>query len=85
MSSTVIPKSHLKKIYKPQNIDWKTESETICNIEKGGIMLMKPLLLHSSKRTINDQKRRVIHIEFSNQELPKELNWSEKMMLDNFE
>lgn len=80
----VIPKSHLKKIYKPQNIDWKIESETVCDVEKGGIMLMKPLLLHSSKRTTNDQRRRVIHIEFSNQELPKELNWAEKMTLDDF-
>ncbi|WP_338815461.1 phytanoyl-CoA dioxygenase family protein (plasmid) [Bernardetia sp. Wsw4-3y2] len=80
----VIPKSHLKKIYKPQNIDWEVETETICDVEKGGIMIMKPLLLHSSKRTTNDKKRRVIHIEFSNQELPKELNWSEKMTLDNF-
>jgi len=80
----VIPKSHLKKTYKPQNIDWKTESETICDVEKGGIMLMKPLLLHSSKRTTNDKQRRVIHIEFSNQELPKELNWAEKLVLDDF-
>lgn len=77
----VIAKSHLKKIYKPQLIDWKIELETICDVEKGGIMLMKPLLLHSSKRTTNDKKRRVIHIEFSNQELPIQLNWSEKLIL----
>ena len=75
----VIQKSHLKKIYRPETINWATEIETICNVKKGGIMIMKPLLLHSSSRTTNNKKRRVIHIEFSNQELPNELNWSERM------
>lgn len=75
----VVPRSHLKKIYKPETINWETETETICKVEKGGVMIMKPLLLHSSSRTTNNKKRRVIHIEFSNQELPKGLNWSEKM------
>jgi ectoine hydroxylase-related dioxygenase (phytanoyl-CoA dioxygenase family) len=75
----VVPKSHLKKIYRPETINWTIESETICNVKKGGIMIMRPLLLHSSSRTTNNKKRRVIHIEFSNQELPSELNWSERM------
>lgn len=73
----VIPKSHLKKIYRPETIDWNLEKEVSCAVEKGGIMLMKPLTLHSSKRTTINKKRRVIHIEFSNHQLPKELNWSE--------
>jgi hypothetical protein len=75
----VIPKSHLKKIYKPGTIDWTKEKETICNAMKGIIMIMKPLILHSSSRTINNKKRRVIHIEFSNQELPTELKWVEQL------
>lgn len=73
----VIPQSHLKGIYRPENIDWTTEQETFCPVNKGGIMLMKPLTLHSSNRTTNNKKRRVIHIEFSNQELPQNLQWSE--------
>ena len=75
----VISSSHLKQIYRPETIDWATESETICNVKKGGIMIMKPLLLHSSSRTTNNKKRRVIHIEFSNQELPTELKWAERL------
>lgn len=74
----VIPKSHAKGIYRPETIDWSVETETICNVEKGGIMIMKPLLLHGSNRTTNGKKRRVIHIEFSDKELPEELKWSEK-------
>lgn len=75
----VVKKSHSKGIYRPETIDWNVETEEICNVEKGGIMIMKPLILHGSNRTTNGQKRRVIHIEFSDMELPEELNWSERM------
>lgn len=75
----VIPKSHSKGIYRPETIDWTIETEEICSVEKGGIMIMKPLTLHGSNRTTNGKKRRVIHIEFSDKELPDELQWSERM------
>lgn len=74
----VIEKSHLKKIYRPETIDWAKEKATTCIVEKGGAMIMKPLILHSSNRTTNNKKRRVIHIEFSDINLPNALNWSEK-------
>jgi len=76
----VVPKSHAKGIYRPETIDWKVETETICNVERGGVMIMKPMLLHGSNRTTNGKKRRVIHIEFSDMILPEELQWSEKMV-----
>ncbi len=75
----VITSSHLKSIYRPETIDWNKESETICNVKQGGIMIMKPLLLHGSNRTTNNHKRRVIHIEFSNIELPTEIKWAERI------
>lgn len=77
----VIPQSHLKQVYRPETIDWTVESEAICDVKSGGIMLMKPLLLHSSSRTTNGNKRRVIHLEFSSCELPAGLNWSERMVV----
>ncbi|MEY5049257.1 MAG: hypothetical protein RLZZ175_2616 [Bacteroidota bacterium] len=75
----VIPGSHNKQIYRPETIDWNKEIEVSCSVNKGGIMIMRPLLLHSSSKTTNNQRRRVIHIEFSNLELPKEINWSEEL------
>jgi ectoine hydroxylase-related dioxygenase (phytanoyl-CoA dioxygenase family) len=78
----VVPTSHLKKIYRPETINWGIETETTCAVRQGGLMLMKPLTLHSSGRTTNNKKRRVIHIEFSNKELPKELKWSERINLN---
>ncbi|WP_316742165.1 phytanoyl-CoA dioxygenase family protein [Pedobacter antarcticus] len=77
----VIPGSHLKGIYRADDIDWSNESEHVCEVRKGGIMIMKPLLLHSSSRTTNNNKRRVIHIEFCNQELHEELKWAERINL----
>ncbi|MFD2920744.1 phytanoyl-CoA dioxygenase family protein [Terrimonas rubra] len=74
----VIPGSHLKKIYRPETIDWSVEQEVDCPVKQGGIMFMKPLTLHSSGRSTNHKKRRVIHIELSSQELPGNLLWSEK-------
>lgn len=74
----VIPASHRHGIYRPESIDWSVEQEQSCPVARGGIMLMKPLLLHSSHKTTNQKQRRVIHIEFSTLELPQELTWSER-------
>lgn len=73
----VVAGSHLKGEYRPETINWDAETEDICSIKRGGVMVMRPLLLHASSRTTNNQKRRVIHIEFSNVKLPNGLKWSE--------
>lgn len=73
----VLSGSHLKNIHRSENIDWAVEIETVCDVKRGGAMIMRPLLMHASNRTVNEQKRRVIHIEFSRAELPGEINWSE--------
>jgi ectoine hydroxylase-related dioxygenase (phytanoyl-CoA dioxygenase family) len=77
----VIVNSHSQGIYRPETINWNVEKEMRCNVKRGGVMIMKPLLLHSSSRTTNNQKRRVIHLEFSNKILPQELKWSEYLSL----
>lgn len=81
----VVPGFHLKGIYRPENIDWTVEKEETCQVPQGGIMIMKPLLLHGSGRTTNHQKRRVIHIEFSKAALPEPLEWSEKAVIMSVE
>ncbi len=78
----VIKQSHAKQIYRPETIDWETETETLCSVNSGGIMIMKPLLLHSSGRTLNNSRRRVIHIEFSSSQLPQPLQWAERIDLN---
>ncbi|MDF2193088.1 phytanoyl-CoA dioxygenase family protein [Paraflavitalea sp. CAU 1676] len=73
----VVPGSHKKGIYRPETIDWSIETEVTCEVQRGGIMFMRPLLLHASNRTANNARRRVVHIEFSKTALPQPLQWSE--------
>ena len=73
----VIPNSHLNGIVRADSKDWNLENEFICEVEKGGVMLMKPLTLHSSNRTTNGNKRRVIHLEFNKHNLTEPLAWLE--------
>jgi len=74
----IIKGSHRKGII--QISDWmvdKPGTEIICEVNKGGILIMKPLTLHASLRTENQKNRRVIHIEFTEKELPEGLEWKE--------
>jgi len=72
----VVPGSHLKGIYRVEH--FVPENEHSCAVKAGGVMIMRPLLMHASNRSATNKKRRVIHIEFSNAELPGEINWAEK-------
>lgn len=76
----VIPGSHAIGVCRPETINRGNTSIKTCNIPAGGIMIMRPLLLHASGRTVNEQRRRVLHIEFSNQQLPEGLSWSERLV-----
>lgn len=73
----VIPKSHLKGIVRAESKDWDIKSEIVCEVKKGGVMLMKPLTLHASNRTTNGKKRRVIHLEFNKHKLSEPITWLE--------
>lgn len=74
----VISKSHQNGVINLSNkIAQLNQAKKICEVKKGGILVMKPLLFHSSKRTENHQNRRVIHIEFSNKNLPNGMKWLE--------
>lgn len=73
----IIRESHRKGIIQIKSKDWQKEQEEICEVSAGGVMLMKPLTLHSSSRTSNGQRRRIIHLEFSNIKLIEDLNWLE--------
>ena len=74
----VIPKTHAKGIIRIDETFNKEElgKEVLCKVEQGGIMLMKPLLLHASSKSTSENDRRVIHLEFCNKEIP--MNWLER-------
>lgn len=49
--------------------------ETLCLVERGGAMLMKPLLLHASSKASGHSRRRVLHFVFAPALLPFGLRW----------
>ncbi len=51
--------------------------EVTCPIVEGGMMLMRPLLLHASSKSRVGRHRRVIHIEYAADDLPSGLQWGD--------
>ncbi len=78
----VIPGSHKSGVFDIRHgIGELSMQEEVCQVKKGGVLVMKPLLLHASRRIENNQNRRVIHIEFSNMSLPQGLEWQESITI----
>lgn len=74
----VVPGSHRCGMIAAAEIAAFTPDATVCAVPAGGVMLMKPLLLHASNRSTSARPRRVIHLEFASVELPVELRWRER-------
>jgi len=76
----VLPSSHLKGIMLPGEVAQlaETSDEHTCKVGKGGCVLMSPLLVHASSRAKSPARRRVLHLEFANGELPLPLEWYEQ-------
>ncbi len=56
-----------------------TGKPKICTAEPGDILLMRPLLFHSSRKSLMPSHRRIIHVEYSSSELPEQLEWYESI------
>jgi ectoine hydroxylase-related dioxygenase (phytanoyl-CoA dioxygenase family) len=50
---------------------------TLCAVKKGDCLLMKPLIIHSSSSGTSPKNRRVIHLEFSADNLPNGLQFND--------
>jgi hypothetical protein len=73
----VVQGSHSKGVIRAETMPVPVQ-EMLCEVKAGGVMIMRPLLMHSSKRSTSERQRRVIHIEISNLELPDGMKWGEK-------
>jgi ectoine hydroxylase-related dioxygenase (phytanoyl-CoA dioxygenase family) len=64
----VVPGSHRAGVLTDADVsDYVSSHEhTTCLVPRGGILLMRPLLIHSSSKAQADTPRRVLHIEYSN-------------------
>lgn len=63
----VIPRSHLKGVLSDSEIQLITRYETPieCRVPQGGVLVMKPLIIHASSKSRSDNPRRVLHIEYA--------------------
>jgi ectoine hydroxylase-related dioxygenase (phytanoyl-CoA dioxygenase family) len=73
----VLPASHRHGVLRG---DWiqrlrRECPEVTCALPRGGILAMRPLLLHASSQAIRPRRRRVIHMEFAMNGLPGGLEW----------
>lgn len=74
----VIPGTHLHGRLDPDQIQQSKHDRIMtCSIRAGGVIVMRPLLLHSSLPSINPQHRRVLHFEYASIDLPRGLEWFE--------
>ena len=73
----VIPGSHREGKIPEEKIAIIRErsSERVCELGVGGILLMRPLLLHASSPSQIPEHRRVVHIDFAAVKLPGDMNW----------
>jgi ectoine hydroxylase-related dioxygenase (phytanoyl-CoA dioxygenase family) len=63
----VIPGSHRGGVLSDQQVEpivGKTEHVT-CLIKQGGVIVMRPLIIHASSKSESDKPRRVLHIEYA--------------------
>lgn len=54
----------------------ENESSISFKVKSGDVIMMRPHLLHSSSKAIVPSHRRIVHVEYSNYELPKGLKWA---------
>ena len=58
---------------------WKERQTAVtCAVKRGGVLVMRPLLLHSSMQAVDPLHRRVLHFEYSPDDLPGRLKWFEE-------
>lgn len=70
----VLPGSHKQGVLPNVDIQAQDKTEAItCNVPKGGLLVMRPLLVHASAKSTSPANRRVIHLELTQSRLPKRL------------
>ncbi|MEL6928586.1 MAG: phytanoyl-CoA dioxygenase family protein [Cyanobacteria bacterium J06600_6] len=72
-----LPRSHHLGILNQAEINQivQQQSPIFLQMQAGDALIMHPLILHSSNKSMNQKSRRIIHLEYSSGDLPEELAW----------
>jgi hypothetical protein len=73
----VVPGSHRRGRLTPAQVQAARDEsgEVTCPVPKGGVLVMRPLLLHASSKAQVSAPRRVLHFVFGTPALPLGLTW----------
>jgi len=73
----VVPKSQVEgRLNKEQAEALRLQNgETVVPVGRGGVLVMRPLLLHASSKATSHDPRRVLHFVFGPPKLPLGLEW----------
>ena len=63
----VVPDSHRRGVLSDaQVLEFADSHDAVeCPVPRGGVLAMRPLLIHSSSKCLSDEPRRVLHIEYA--------------------
>ena len=75
----LIPGSHKGGLLTDAEIEEHigTKKAVVCEARLGDAILMRPLAIHRSAKSIQPSHRRVVHIEYAGCSLPSPLEWNE--------
>jgi Phytanoyl-CoA dioxygenase (PhyH) len=73
----VVPHSHIEGRVDPSQVEAlrQRHGETVIPVAQGGVLVMRPLLLHASSKATSLTPRRVLHFVFGPPLLPLGLEW----------
>lgn len=77
----VLPGSHLNgRLEAPAIAAWREKRPVnTCPVSVGGVLILRPLLLHASSEAQHPGHRRVVHLEYAADRLPEGLEWALEM------
>ncbi len=76
----VLPGSHRRGWLDNELAEWKVRvPEVTCLVRAGGVVTICPLTLHASAVAETPGHRRVIHLEYANEELPARVDWNSRV------
>jgi hypothetical protein len=73
----IVPGSHTLGRLEPHDAETIRDErgEQLVTVGRGGVLVLRPLLLHSSSKAARPQERRVLHFLFGPRQLPLGLMW----------
>lgn len=77
----VLPATQTLGVLRPERIAElaQTVSPVTCCVPPGGALCLRPLLVHASSRATQPRHRRIVHLEFSANELPGGLAFAQNV------